>query len=79
MEPAAGGGFDRDGSLAYLESTKPANVPFYERFGFVPNGKIEVGSHPPVTTMLRRPRLTGLKALDNNQELSATEPGVRQI
>ena len=56
MEPAAGGGFDRDGSLAYLESTKPGNAPFYERFGFVPNGKIEVGSHPPVTTMLRRPR-----------------------
>jgi GNAT superfamily N-acetyltransferase len=47
---------DRDGSLAYLESTKPGNVPFYERFGFVPYGKIEVGSHPPVTTMIRRPR-----------------------
>lgn len=47
---------DRDGSLAYLESTKPINVPFYERFGFVPYGKIEVGSHPPVTTMIRRPR-----------------------
>lgn len=47
---------DRDGSLAYLESNKPGNVPFYERFGFVLNGKIEVGSHPPVITMLRRPR-----------------------
>ena len=56
MEPAAGGGFDRDGSLAYLESTKPGNVPFHERFGFVPYGKIEVGSHPPVSTMIRRPR-----------------------
>ena len=47
---------DREGSLAYLESNKPKNVPFYERFGFVPTGKIEVGSHPPVTTMIRRPR-----------------------
>lgn len=47
---------DREGSLAYLESNKPGNVPFYERFGFVPTGKIEVGSHPPVTTMIRRPR-----------------------
>ena len=47
---------DRDGSLAYLESNKPGNVLFYERFGFVPYGKIEVGSHPPVTTMIRRPR-----------------------
>ena len=47
---------DREGSLAYLESNKPGNVPFYERFGFVSNGKIEVGSHPPVTTMIRRPR-----------------------
>lgn len=56
VEPAAGGGFDRDGSLAYLESTKPGNVPFYDRFGFVPCGKIEVGSHPPVSTMIRRPR-----------------------
>lgn len=47
---------DRDGSLAYLEANKPGNVPFYERFGFVPYGKIEVGSHPPVITMIRRPR-----------------------
>jgi GNAT superfamily N-acetyltransferase len=47
---------DREGSLAYLESTKPCNVPFYERFGFVPYGKIDIGSHPPVTTMIRRPR-----------------------
>lgn len=34
----------------------PGNVPFCERFGFVPIGKIEVVSHPPVTTMIRRPR-----------------------
>lgn len=47
---------DRDGSLAYLESNKPGNVPYYELFGFVPCGKIEVGSHPPVTTMIRRLR-----------------------
>lgn len=47
---------DRDGSLAYLESTKPGNVPFYERFGFETCGLIDVGGHPPVQTMRREPR-----------------------
>ena len=47
---------DRDGSLVYLESNKPGNVPFYERFGFVPCNRIEVGNHPPIITMIRRPR-----------------------
>jgi GNAT superfamily N-acetyltransferase len=47
---------DRDGTLAYLESTKPENVPFYERFGFTHYRMIDVGRHPPVTTMVRAPR-----------------------
>jgi GNAT superfamily N-acetyltransferase len=47
---------DTEGSLAYLESTKPENVPFYERFGFTVHHTIEVGGHPPVPTMIRHPR-----------------------
>jgi len=47
---------DRDGKLAYLDSTKLSNIPFYERFGFELVGKIEIGHHPPVYPMLRRPR-----------------------
>ncbi|MBS0125092.1 GNAT family N-acetyltransferase [Thetidibacter halocola] len=47
---------DRDGTLAYLESTKPENIPFYERFGFTRDHVIDVGGHPPVTTMVRPPR-----------------------
>jgi len=47
---------DRDGAMAYLEATKPENVPFYERYGFAEHGLIDIGGHPPVTTMLRLPR-----------------------
>lgn len=47
---------DEDQVLAYLEASKPANVPFYERHGFEAAGDIQVGSAPAVTPMLRRPR-----------------------
>ena len=47
---------DRDGKLAYLDSTNPSNIPFYERFGFELVAKIEIGHHPPVYPMLRRSR-----------------------
>ena len=41
---------------AYLESSNPANVPFYERFGFKVMGKIQQGSSPMLTPMLRTAR-----------------------
>ena len=41
---------------AYLESTNPANVPFYRRFGFEVIGEIQSGSSPIVTRMLRAAR-----------------------
>ena len=47
---------DRQGNLAYLESTKPSNVPFYERFGVIRYEMIVVGGYPPMTTRVRRPR-----------------------
>lgn len=47
---------DRDGKLAYLDSTNAKNIPLYERFGFRLLGTIEIGGHPPVYPMLRRPR-----------------------
>ena len=47
---------DRDGKLAYLESTNPKNLPFYERHGFDLLGTIQVGAVPPIFPMLRRPR-----------------------
>lgn len=46
---------DEQRSLAYLESSNPENIPLYERHGFEVMGRIEVGSAPPVTRMLRRP------------------------
>jgi ribosomal protein S18 acetylase RimI-like enzyme len=47
---------DREGALAYLESTNPKNISLYERHGFVLQGTIQVGSSPPIFPMLRRPR-----------------------
>ena len=47
---------DREGALAYLEASKPQNVPFYQRYGFEVIGEIQVGAGPPVTPMLRRPQ-----------------------
>lgn len=41
---------------AYLESSNPRNIPFYERHGFEVVGRIQSGSSPVVTPMLRRGR-----------------------
>lgn len=47
---------DRDGVAAYLESSNPRNISLYERHGFVQLGRIQAGSSPVVTPMLRKPR-----------------------
>lgn len=47
---------DREGKLAYLESSDPRNIPLYERHGFEVMGTIQVGSSPPLFPMLRRPQ-----------------------
>jgi GNAT superfamily N-acetyltransferase len=44
---------DRDHVPAYLESSNPRNIPFYERYGFEALGAIQVGSSPTVVPMLR--------------------------
>lgn len=48
--------FDRDGALAYLESSNPKNVPFYQRHGFEILGTIQVGGSPTFAPMLRKPQ-----------------------
>jgi ribosomal protein S18 acetylase RimI-like enzyme len=47
--------FDRDGALAYLESTNPRNISLYERHGFESLGRIQAGGSPPIVPMVRRP------------------------
>jgi GNAT superfamily N-acetyltransferase len=47
---------DREGQLAYLDSTSARNIPLYERHGFETLGVIKAGSCPPVFPMLRKPR-----------------------
>lgn len=47
---------DRDHAPAYLESSNPRNIPFYQRHGFEPLGVIQVGSSPNLVPMLRPPR-----------------------
>lgn len=47
---------DLDNKLAYLESSSPRSIPFYERHGFELFGTIQTGTSPPVFPMHRRPR-----------------------
>lgn len=47
---------DREGRLAYLDATSPRNRALYERHGFERLATVQVGSSPPITPMLRRPR-----------------------
>jgi ribosomal protein S18 acetylase RimI-like enzyme len=47
---------DADRLPAYLESSNPRNIPFYQRHGFEVMGKIQVGSSPTIVPMFRRPR-----------------------
>src|SRR5687768_9427464 len=47
---------DAERFSAYLESSSPRNIPFYQRHGFEVMGKIQIGSSPTIVPMLRRPR-----------------------
>ena len=46
---------DQDNKPAYLESSNPKNIPFYERHGFELLGTIQVNTSPPIFPMLRKP------------------------
>ena len=47
---------DRDGAIAYLESSNPENISLYQRHGFEVIGEIQFGSSPVLRPMLRRAR-----------------------
>lgn len=47
---------DREGRIAYLESSNPANVPLYQRHGFEVVGTIQAGDAPPMFPMVRQAR-----------------------
>lgn len=46
---------DLDGVGAYLESSNPANVAFYQRHGFHVTGEVAPGGSPPLALMWRDP------------------------
>ena len=47
---------DTDGTIAYLESSNPKNIPLYERHGFKVIGEIQNGSSPTMYPMRREAR-----------------------
>jgi ribosomal protein S18 acetylase RimI-like enzyme len=47
---------DADRLPAYLESSNPRNLGFYQRHGFEALGRIQAGSSPTLVPMLRKPR-----------------------
>jgi GNAT superfamily N-acetyltransferase len=47
---------DKDGLIAYLESSNPRNISFYERHGFRIMGEIRSADAPVVTPMQRQPQ-----------------------
>ena len=47
---------DAQGLLAYLESSNPANLPFYERHGFEVIAELQSGASPTVRAMARAAR-----------------------
>lgn len=47
---------DEAGLPAYLESSNPANISLYERFGFEVMGRIQTETSPPMHPMLRAAR-----------------------
>ena len=47
---------DHDYKFAYLESSNPKNIPFYERHGFELLGTVQVNTSPSIFPMLREPR-----------------------
>jgi ribosomal protein S18 acetylase RimI-like enzyme len=47
---------DVEGKLAYLEASSPKSIPLYRRHGFELASTIQVGSSPPMFSMLRKPR-----------------------
>ena len=47
---------DRDHLPAYLDSTNPRNVSFYQRHGFEVTGQHQNGNSPPIISMLREAR-----------------------
>lgn len=48
---------DEEGLPAYLESTNPRNIPFYERLGFASVGVMQAGTSPTIVPMLREPQV----------------------
>ena len=47
---------DLDNKLAYLESSSPRSIPFYEQHGFKLLGTIQAGTSPSIFPMLRKPK-----------------------
>ena len=47
---------DAEGIPAWLEASRPENVPYYQRFGFEVTGEIALPDGPSLFGMLREPR-----------------------
>jgi ribosomal protein S18 acetylase RimI-like enzyme len=66
---------DAEEKSAYLEASSSKSVSLYKRHGFELLGTIQVGSSPPLFSMLRRPRCSAARAKTRSACAAATPSG----
>ncbi len=68
---------DTAGQLAYLEASSARSVPLYQRHGFEVVGTIQVGSSPPLFSMVRKPALRNRTEIEKPKQDEGEDNGIQ--